>query len=283
MLKSGRNMKGVVSHRDITPTLLALLQNNFNIETPEEVTWLNMPLDTSLTFNANTFSPLQLIDHTLGGIMYKNYMLCEGILEEFIDSIPRKINDPNVLQQMNRLFSLYQTLDLYVLNNDALIKNPHAHRELTNVILEIEDTIAQKSYYAKKSKLKVMEDPYEFKTTLYIDGTDQFPLEFFCFKISESITEFKVDIEFKYCIKAVKDSEKEMNVVLDLAKDDERASYRRDYLTTDNQWHTYKNTIRYKKETYASLGSGATLSAYIWNNEQLEGYIDDIKVRITTE
>ena len=284
MLKSGRNMKGVVSHRDITPTLLSLLQQNFNIETPEEVAWLNTALDTSLTFNANTFSPLQPSARALDGIVYKNYILCEGVLEELVDGVPRKINNPNILQQMNRLMFLYQALDLYVLNNDALIKNPHAHLNLTNVVLEIEDTIAQKSYYAKKSKLKVVKDPYEFKTALHIDTIKAFPLEFFCFKIPEDITELKVDIEFKYCVKEAKNKEgKVMNFILNVAKDGKSASYHWNYLNTDNQWNTYKNTTRYKKEIYASLGDDATISAYIWNPEKLEGYINDIKVTVTTD
>jgi len=121
-------MKGVVSHRDITPTFLSLLQNNYNLNLPEEVTWLNTALDTSLTFNAHTFSPLQLINHSIGGVVYKNYILSEGILEEITDGGPRKINNPEVLQQMNRLLYLYQLLDLYAFDNNALIRNPYAHK-----------------------------------------------------------------------------------------------------------------------------------------------------------
>ena len=129
MIKSARKMKGVVSHRDITPTLISLLQNNFDIKTPEEVTWLNTALDTSLTFNANSFSPLQVIDHTVNGVMYKNYMLSEGILEEITDGRSRTVNDPDILKQMNRLLYIYQSLDFYVLQNNALIKNYYAHKQ----------------------------------------------------------------------------------------------------------------------------------------------------------
>ncbi|MDR2972868.1 MAG: LTA synthase family protein, partial [Bacteroidales bacterium] len=156
MLKSGRSMKGVVTHRDITPTLLSLLKYNYDIETPSEVTWLTTALDTSLKFNANTFSPLQIIDHSVGGVVYKNYMLCEGIIEEFTDGIPRKINNPDIFQQMNRLQSLYQFLDQYILNNEVLIQNHYAHK-FKNTIINIEDTITQESYFAEKSKLKVTE------------------------------------------------------------------------------------------------------------------------------
>lgn len=147
ILKSARKMKGVVSHRDITPTFLSMLQHNYNIEIPAKATWLNIALDTSLTFNANTFAPLQVIDHTISGMIYKNYLLSEGILEELTDGAPRKVNDSNILQQMSRLQSLYQSLDLYVLNNNALIKNNYAHKNKSaKAVINIEDSIAHILY-----------------------------------------------------------------------------------------------------------------------------------------
>ena len=143
MLKSPRNMKGIVSHRDITPTILSLLQNKYNITTPTEVTWLNTSLDTSLTFNANTFAPLQIIDHSIGGILYKNYMFCEGILEEFTNGALQKSNNNNVLQKMEQMLSLYKSLDLYVLQNNALIRNYYAHKSINVTKVNVEDTIAR--------------------------------------------------------------------------------------------------------------------------------------------
>ncbi|MCL1850195.1 MAG: sulfatase-like hydrolase/transferase [Bacteroidetes bacterium] len=198
MLKSGRNMKGVVSQRDITPTFLSLLQYNYNIETPDEVTWLNSALDTSLTFSAHTFSPLQLIDHSIGGMLYKNYLLCEGILEEFTDGKLHKIDDPKVLQYMNRLLSLYRFLDSYAFNNYALIKNNNAYRyNSATQIIDIEDPIAPNSCFAQKTGLDIVEGPEKHQTTLFIDSDSEFPIDFLHFNIPDDIEEFKVDIEFK--------------------------------------------------------------------------------------
>jgi len=279
MLKSGRTMKGVASHRDMTPTLLSLLKNNYNIETPSEVTWLNTPLDTSLTFNANTFSPLQIIDRSISGVLYKNYMLCEGILEEITDGAPRKINNPDVLQQMNRLQSLYQSLDQYILNNNALIRNYYAHRHQSKNIIHIEDTISQESYYAKKSKLKVVEGPEGHKTTLYFDSSNNHPIEFLRFDIPDDMEEFRVEIEFMVYIINETDAKKYVTVTTTLMN----VSSKTDYLKIDkhNRWHTYKRTVSYKKELWEDLKGKRYLKIFLGNNSDLEGYIDDIKVKVT--
>jgi phosphoglycerol transferase MdoB-like AlkP superfamily enzyme len=201
LLKAYRKMKGVVSHRDITPTILSFLQNNYHIKMPAEVTWLNTALDTSLNFNAHIFSPLQLIDHTIGGIVFKNYILCEGILEEINDNVACKINDSEILRKMNRLLFLYRSLDYYAFYNNALIRNQEAYKyKLSNTAIDIKDTIAPESHFAKQSQLKVVEGPLNHKTTLFFDNTCLYPIEFLNFDTPTAVEEFRVEIEFKIYI-----------------------------------------------------------------------------------
>jgi uncharacterized sulfatase len=52
--------KGVCSHVDILPSLLALLQENYGLSFPKEKQWIGSGLDTSKTFNAKNFFPLNL-------------------------------------------------------------------------------------------------------------------------------------------------------------------------------------------------------------------------------
>lgn len=281
MLHAARKMKGVVSHRDITPTILSLLQHNYNINTPDEVTWLNTALDTSLTFNANSFAPMQIIDHSLGGILYKNYLFCEGVLEELTDGTPRKIEDLEIYKQMIRLQSLYQSMDRYVLHNDALIRNFYAHKNKSaKTIINIEDTITTKSYFATKSKLQVIEGPHEHNTTLYFDHSYLYPINFLEFEVTNDIKQFNVEIEFQIYITNENDAQKNLNVVMDLSD----ISYKSDGLSfsKQNQWFTYKNSLIYKQEMWAQSDTPPLLKIYLWNNDRLEGYIDDIKVKVTT-
>ena len=278
MLKSGRNMKGVVSHRDITPTILSLLKNNYDIKTPNEVTWLNTALDTSLIFNATSFSPLQVIGHTIGGVLYNNYLFCEGILEELTDKGPQKIDKPEVLKQMERLQYLYQSLDLYILNNDALIRNFYAHKNKSaKTAIDIEDTIAAKSYFASSSKLPVLEGPDGHNTTLYFDDSSEYPIGFLNYEIPIGIEIFKVDIAFK--IYAVNEGDKHIELVADLLG---TPHYKVDYLKVDihNSWYTYENSFIFRKEIWEQAENEPRLKIFLWNHNQLKGYIDDIKVKV---
>ena len=277
MLKTAKKMKGVVSHRDLTPTVLSLLKQNFNIEPPQDATWLNTALDTASKFNARTFSPLQLIDHTIGGIVYKNYLLCEGILEELTDGAPRKINNPNVLQQMERFLFLYRALDSYAFHNDALIKNDHSYRyKSANTIIDIEDTVALGTLFAKTSNLQVIKAPQNHRTTLYFDAAYEYPIDFLHFEIPKDIEELRVEIEFKIYIK--NEGDEEFFVVSDL----EGISYNSVCLDIDyqNYWYTFTHTLNYKKELWERLKEKPLLKIYLWNPHKLEGYVDDIKLKV---
>jgi phosphoglycerol transferase MdoB-like AlkP superfamily enzyme len=277
MLKAPRKMKGVVSHRDITPTLLSMLQHHFKIETPKEVAWLNTALDTSLTFQANTFSPLQLIDRNIGGILYKNYMFCEGVLEELTDSAPRKIENFEIYQKMDRLLTLYQSLDLYAHHNNALIRNPYAYRSTPkSAIIDIVDTIAPDSYFAKSSQLPVVEGPQEHKTTLYFDADNTAPMDLLRFDIDNDIDLFRVDIEFKIYLKT-----NEKSQYLAVISDISQSYFKAEFIAADNNWFTFKNSVTYRKELWKDVKTKPFLNVYIANSENLEGYMDDIKVTVS--
>jgi hypothetical protein len=286
MLNSNRIMKGVVSHRDVTPTLLSLLKNKFNIETPHETAWLNTALDTSLTFNANTFSPLQLIDHTLEGILYKNYMLCEGVLEEFTNDGIHKINNPDILQQLNRMLYLYQSIERYILYNNALLRNDDTQKhKQENVVIDIEDSVERESYFAKTSMLPIVEGPEGHKTTLYFDSDNLYPMRFLRFRVpNNEIEKFMVEIEFKVYIKSDVQN-KNLKLIFDLKENDKSAKYHAEYLGDEkhNRWYTCKRMLIYQKELFASAENDYLLSVYLWNEHEVEAYIDDIKVKVITD
>jgi hypothetical protein len=162
-----------------------------------------------------------------------------------------------------------------------LIQNHYAHK-FKNTIINIEDTITQESYFAEKSKLKVTEAPQGHKTTLYFDSSHKYPIGFLHFDIPDSIEIFKVDIEFMiYLIYEKNDAELMSAVVMNIPK----VSYKSDNLKIDkqNQWYTYKKTLTYKKELWEHAEGKPYLTIYLWNKGELEGYIDDIKVKVITD
>jgi len=75
MLKRTAKFSAVVSHLDITPSLLALMKNQYHIQSPSLVTWLGAGLDTVRYFRNNSNYPLiptkQGVSEYLSGV----YML----------------------------------------------------------------------------------------------------------------------------------------------------------------------------------------------------------------
>ena len=281
MLKSARKMKGVVSHRDITPTVLSFLQNNYDTKIPDEVTWLNTALDTSITFNANTFSYLQNGVGYCEGILFKNYLYCEGVLDELTENGCRRIENPApaILQQMNRLLFLYKMTDSYTLQNDALIRKQYAEK----TILDIEDTIAIGSYFASRSELPVLEAPDGHKTALYFDSTIIYPVNFLTYSFpDDDIEKFRVVVEFKLYLKD--GIGERLNLVIDMSKNGENVIAKTDYLTNakSNQWYDYKYSFVCTQNLCKQLGKGCYLKVYL-NSRQQEAYIDDIKVKFIVE
>ena len=286
MLKTSRKMEGVVSHRDITPTILSLLHNNFNIETPDEVAWLNTALDTSIHFNANTFSYLQAAHGTCEGIIYKNYLYSEGVLDELTEKGPQRIENPvpNIVKPLERLLTLYKNVDNYTVLNDALLRKEQSNNLQTTTILDIYDTISMGSYFATRSKLPVLEGPERRKQTLYFDNKKSFPVNFLNYSFSDDdIENLRISIAFKIYI--LEDTIGEgMNVGLKILKDNETVAYKSDYLNNfqSNSWYDYNYVISFNKDICKQITKGCNFKVYLYNNK-CEGYIDDIQVKFLIE
>lgn len=123
MLHGSNRFQAVVSHRNITPSLLAYLKHNYNLNAPENAAWINSGLDTSSNFNAMTFAPHFNEGRDLEGITYSNHFI--NTEQSYTFSISNGIL---MLRQDNdtvarKLPELYRELENYIMNNDALIKD----------------------------------------------------------------------------------------------------------------------------------------------------------------
>jgi hypothetical protein len=81
----------------------------------------------------------------------------------------------------------------------------------------------------------------------------------------------------------------DIDVVMDLSEisknnSNNNISYRRHNIDIfqQNKWFTYKNTLTYKKEMWKPFENQCHLKIYLWNLDHLEGYIDDIQIKVKT-
>ena len=122
MLKESAYFKGLTSHFEITPSLLALLEKNVGIEVPEKVTWIGQVLDTARTFQAKINMPLmrnknQLIDYLNGEFFYSDgqiFLISEGLNLE-------PINDQDALTRLKGEFEEYKNKNSYTVQTRKLL------------------------------------------------------------------------------------------------------------------------------------------------------------------
>lgn len=118
LLKRTAKLTNIVSHLDITPSLLRFLNKQYSIQIPENVTWLGNGLDTLSTMVSEQSLPLmqtksQLIDFVMGKYHLNEeslYMFTEGLDEEVVQ-------DSRIRDELRAAFHRYKE------KNDRFIKN----------------------------------------------------------------------------------------------------------------------------------------------------------------
>lgn len=87
MLKTPRKMSAISSHFDVTPTILALLNDSYELKMPKKVAWMGTTLDTNIEFTSTKEIPLMrnknhLKDYVSGDTFYSDgntYEITEGM------------------------------------------------------------------------------------------------------------------------------------------------------------------------------------------------------------
>ncbi|MCF0206044.1 MAG: LTA synthase family protein [Bacteroidales bacterium] len=121
MLKQGQRFASLETHRNVSPSILAILRNNFGVKIPEHTHTLNHGLDTSKNFEAKTFSPLYDCGRNFKGIMYKEYFVTKTSVQKFTIKNKRlEIQNAKTDSSLMKICDLYLQLDNYIMTNDAL-------------------------------------------------------------------------------------------------------------------------------------------------------------------
>lgn len=125
MLKKSACFPALVSHRDVAPTILAMLSKAYGIHMPDEVAWLNGTLDTSLVFRSETFSPQIDASRNIVNMLYHGYYIDNENLYKIIykDSVLELESTTDIDGRILKFFNLYKLMDKYVCNNNMLVKS----------------------------------------------------------------------------------------------------------------------------------------------------------------
>lgn len=126
MLKKTAVFKPIVTHRDFTPSVLAMLKNKYDVKAPADVTWLSRGLDTVREYRANTVSPHITYSRNICGMFCGDFLIQDKNVYRLVykdDDV--KMEKDNDADSLLKYLKSYKILDRYVFENDALIYNKY--------------------------------------------------------------------------------------------------------------------------------------------------------------
>jgi uncharacterized sulfatase len=138
MIKSAHHFKTIASHREITPSIVALLKNNYDIKTPEHVAWLNNGLNTDTVLTSCLFLPQMSCNRGLNYFIINNFFIDNNKQYVFAEKKHLlEIGDESPIDESNeQLANLYRTLDRYVMEKNKLIESKYDNIN-SNVFFEL--------------------------------------------------------------------------------------------------------------------------------------------------
>lgn len=117
-----KRMNGLTTHFEITPTLLAFLQNRYPLDLPQLVSWKGYVMDTSSTFQANISTPLMRNKNQLVDYLSNEYFLSENQLFLLLDNMGMEpIADQRIKEQLTRDFETYKNSNRFATDNNRII------------------------------------------------------------------------------------------------------------------------------------------------------------------
>jgi phosphoglycerol transferase MdoB-like AlkP superfamily enzyme len=122
MLKKPQKFLSVNTHNNITPTILALLNDNFHLSNnPKEVHWLGGVMDTATAFRNQQSMPFMWWDREIGDYIYKDYFLSDNQLYKLnADLTQVKYTNDTLKKRIMDLRANFIRINDYVCENNKL-------------------------------------------------------------------------------------------------------------------------------------------------------------------
>lgn len=122
LLKRRDYFKGISSHYEITPSLLAFLEKNAGIQLPEEVIWQGQVLDTTRTFQSMIAMPLMRNKNQLVDYIHGEFFLSEGQIFLVTDGLNiDPVDDPDLLTRLTGEFEEFKNKNSYMVQTRKLL------------------------------------------------------------------------------------------------------------------------------------------------------------------
>jgi len=122
LLKKPAKITSLVSHTDVVPAILGLLESRYDITIPSEVAWLGKGLIHKGVFDPTKKIPLMRHNSNIQDFVYGNQFLSGGDLYNLDSELKLIDSNPSVLKQkVKKNHKYFKAVNKYVMNNDKII------------------------------------------------------------------------------------------------------------------------------------------------------------------
>jgi phosphoglycerol transferase MdoB-like AlkP superfamily enzyme len=120
MLKSSRKMSSVSSHFDVTPTLLALLNESYELKMPKKVAWMGAALDMETKFRSIKDIPLMRNKNELKEYVSGELLFTDGEVMELDENMDLSTSFGSG-SKLEKKLDNFKSMNAYVTMNDKII------------------------------------------------------------------------------------------------------------------------------------------------------------------
>lgn len=120
MLKKTAKFKSISSHRDVTPSLVSFLVNNYKFNKLEKTTWLGKGLDTVRQFRSTQHIPLMRYKGSINDYIYKDYFYSEGSLFKIDENFNISETDNDIMETITNSFNDFKKLNAYLTTKNKI-------------------------------------------------------------------------------------------------------------------------------------------------------------------
>jgi uncharacterized sulfatase len=122
LLTKNQKFSSVVTHYDVTPSLLSLLKNRMNLSLPTVTSWIGHGLDTNISFRNLNAYPLkrntgELVDYISG----THFVSGTTLYQIYPDLNIEPENDAGLLEQLQRDFTNYKAKNNFATHGNKVI------------------------------------------------------------------------------------------------------------------------------------------------------------------
>ena len=270
LLKENKQMKAVVSHCDITPTINAYLSNNYDYKVAEYCHWIGKSLDTVKEFRSDVRQAFMLNNRDVVDYLNGEYFLCRSWLYKIDENLELdRIDNPLLYDKLKKEMDDYNLISIYALESNFL--NNEYETDLVDV--------AEYHYDFDETSDKIYDEL--LKDTLdnrfvYFDENHEFISLYPYWEIDDDYTKFSIRVSFD--LKSYTENKLPMLIFTfgDFYQGVPLVSLQNESLNTGELEHFVKRINISKGKSY----KGEKLKIYLWNKTDDRMMFDNVNVLI---